>query len=462
MDTYDEAMLAVFRNFIRQALGVGRGGFKVVDCRLYAHPRLPGAVLGQFDLEGDKPSQVIGFLPAPGNRDPGIKALFDEAMDAPQSLKLIEKLGAVRDALNLLLSAIDCRIEGGTLKFTKMLTEAEVRSALEDAESAQVSCGVAGGDEINFRALALEILSGAPHLHFEHTDGAEGFEVYAFKHDPFGTLLVRSFDHGTAFVVAVATSHEGAENTEFHAACRELVKGRLSRSGTEGPVPEGLQRLDLVQALERLGRLLGQELAHGLALSEPQIFGALSAEALERLDEISSHDPLLAEPAVAEDEPFPNLFEMALYTLKELKGDPIWSEEAEANDEPRIEVLTHIEHPLATILVNRLPYHPKVAGAWSIYSPDVDSETMSAIRRDLERMLIERRIFSDVASPLTSEYPFRHVPERLVKQRLEEVNAATLRNEGYLCEELISRAANAPRPSSSSFCIPFAERDVLH
>src|SRR4051812_36418712 len=94
------------------------------------------------------------------------------------------------------------------------------RAAEPEKMLAQIS------NEITFRALAIEILAGRVARHAGGNFRQDAYEVFAFEGDCLSTVIVRSFDHGTAFAFAAATTHEGLESPFFTNTAQRLLETR--------------------------------------------------------------------------------------------------------------------------------------------------------------------------------------------------------------------------------------------
>lgn len=329
------------------------------------------------------------------------------------------------------------RIEFGPLEALQALGAAKDGRTLADGASLPVQplalSGVSANPEAtdaslpddrpSFRALALDVLSGVPQPHGSAPDLVDSYEVWAYRHEPLATVVLRFFDGGRAVVLgAVAPNEESFDAGRFFAAAYQLlsVKAPSAIEGTAEGRLSDLEPLGVAGAMERLGRALGLEHTDDVHELTTDLLGEAGDETLDAFEEIRLLDPRALSSASAS-------FAAIASDVVEVGGDVLWTRKKEREHEPRIEVLEHREHPRALLLIDwGLPEQPvEVVG----YLPGPPREP-SAFAADVRRLLVARAIFVD-PRPLAEGMAFRRVPNSQAVFAVESALESLESGEGH-------------------------------
>ncbi len=476
MNTYDTALFVVFRDLARQSLNTSHGVLKVESAQVLTLPGLP-AWFYSFELEEGKPTQIIGYLSSGENTQD--RATFNRCSDAlcaraiskgsvsASNKKLLARLEPIdesnkKNALALLLDVFDGKQgQGGVLRFSRTLTEEDLRAVfIEQPHTASTFTIPEGLGELDFGLAALDVLYGAVAPYHSNEKAEDTFELIASTEDPYSTLLIINVGHDKNSIIFFVSSEGCAENEQVENAIVEYLDLRAAnaqRLPEGGKYSEKLKALDVPEAFERLGRLLGEDRARGLVSWDVLVSGPPNENIIQKLKEFSllSEDEEYSDEPFEEDEDKSNMFEHLLVALKSMNGEPIWSEQRERDNEPRVEVLSHKAFPDATILVSYSPHLHNISYVFSIFVPN--NESLAPVMKDLKEMLSARAAHSDHVLSLKDEHPFVRLDPEAIEARLVSVLDALSREEGTLCEYVQNRAQpseNSPRTPKSLNYMP--------
>lgn len=478
MNTYDTALFVVFRDLARQSLSTSHGALRVKSAQVLALPGLP-AWFFSFELEEGKPTQVIGYLSSGENAQD--RATFNRCADAlcaraisrgsvsASNKKLLARLESIdksnkNNALELLLDVFDGKQgQGGVLRFSRTLAEEDLRAVFMEQPYNPSSFTIPEGlGELDFGLAALDVLYGAIAPYQAGEKSEDTFELIASTEDPYSTLLIINVGHDKNSIIFFVSSEGCAENEQVENAIVEyldLRAAKAQRLPEGGTYSEKLRVLDVPEAFERLGRLLGEDRTRGLVSWDVLVSGPPNENIVQKLKEFSlssedeeDSDGMLKED---EDEDKSTMFEELLPALKSMNGEPIWSEQRERDNEPRVEVLSHKAFPDTTILVSYSPHLHNISYVFSVFVPD--TESLFPVMKDLKEMLSARAAHSDHVLSLKEEHPFVRLDSGAIEARLVSVVDALSRKEGVLCEYLQNRAQpseNSPRTPKSLNYMP--------
>ncbi|MFO0452712.1 MAG: hypothetical protein ACK52I_29335 [Pseudomonadota bacterium] len=290
------------------------------------------------------------------------------------------------------------------------------------AEAAQAPDDFGPDERVSFRALALDVLSGVPQPHGSAPDLPDSYEVWAYRHDPTATVVLRLFDDGHAAVLgALAPDEEAFDAGRFFGAAYRLLASRMPEAivgGRDGRLSD-LEPLDVAAAMARLGRALGLEHTADVRELTTNLLGEASAETLAAYEEIRLLDPRAEEGAAVR-------FAAIAGEIVELGGEALWTHRKERAGAPRIEVLEHRDHAGALLLVDfGTDADPvEVAG----YLPG-DGEAPEGFVADARRLLEQRAIFA-APRPLAEGGPFRRVANSRAVHAVETALDALEAGEG--------------------------------
>lgn len=325
------------------------------------------------------------------------------------------------------------RIEFGPLEALQALGAAKDGRVAGDTSGLPSATGAPAGrpdggladdslpdDRPSFRALALDLLSGVPLPHGSAPDLVDSYEVWAYRHEPLATVLLRFFDGGRAVVLgAIAPDVETFDAGRFFAAAYQLLATKAPAAiegATEGRLSD-LEPLDVAAAMARLGRALGLEHTADVHELTTDLLGEASPETLDAFEDIRLLDPRAQSSAAA-------LFAAIAGDVVEVGGDVLWTRRKERADEPRIEVLEHREHARALLLIDWGAGDEPVEVA--AYLPGPPREP-SAFAADVRQLLAARQVFSAEPQPLLDGGTFRRVPNSqavfAVESALESLEA---------------------------------------
>lgn len=450
-----ESPFDVFDRLIRRALGHPEAADEALELQVFESATVPGAVVVKFFPEELAESLHAVYVPAGRDADGSVMERLHGAVATHEDLVPVADPERQRARLSEVLALLErymdatepgadegdasgeppdedddpreaddaaeaddasapagdagnspARIEFGPIEALEALGAAhdrrEARREALGSDAEEPADEDLPDDRPTFRALALDVLSGVPRPHGSGPDLADSYEVWAFRHDPVATVVLRFFDGGRAVVLgALAPVEEAFDPGRFFAAAYQLlaVKAPTAMEGR----PEGrlsdLEPLDVVAALTRLGRALGAEHTAEVHELTTELLGEATEETSDAYERLRLLDPRAPESAGA-------LFAAIARDVVEIGGEVLWTRRKERASEPRIEVLEHRAHPGALLLVDfgRDDEPVEVAG----YLPEGTGAPRD-FAADARRLLAERTIFSD-PQPLADGGPFRRVP----------------------------------------------------
>ena len=322
------------------------------------------------------------------------------------------------EALQALGAAKDGRIAGDTSGLPP------AADALPERPDAGVVDDALPDDRPSFRALALDVLSGVPLPHGSAPDLLDSYEVWAYRHEPVATVVLRHFDGGRAVVLgAIAPDVETLDAGRFFAAAYQLLATKAPAAiegATEGRLSD-LEPLGVAAGMERLGRALGLEHTADVHELTTDLLGEASPETLDAFEEIRLLDPRAQASASA-------LFAAIAGDVVEVGGDVLWTKKKERAGEPRIEVLEHRDHARALLLLDWGPSDRPVEVA--AYVPGPPREP-SAFAAEVQRLLAARAVFSAEPRPLGDGGAFRRVPNSQAVFAVESALESLESGEGH-------------------------------
>jgi hypothetical protein len=279
-------------------------------------------------------------------------------------------------------------------------------------------------DRPSFRALALDVLSGVPLPHGSAPDLVDSYEVWAYRHEPLATVVLRFFDGGRAVVLgAIAPDVETFDPGRFFAAAYQLLATKAPSAiegATEGRLSD-LEPLDVADGMARLGRALGLEHTADVHELTTDLLGEASPETLDASEEIRLLDPRAQSSAAS-------LFAAIASDVVEVGGDVLWTRKKERSGEPRIEVLEHRDHPRALLLIDWGAADEPVEVA--AYLPGAPREP-SAFAADARKLLALRQVHSEDPQPLVDGGAFRRVPNSQAVFAVESALESLESGEGH-------------------------------
>lgn len=471
MHTYDTAMLAVFRNFIRQALDLEQGGIEVYGCKVYAPIDLPGAYIAKFDLAGSRPSQTLSYLPEPITE--GSRELFAHAvatLENAERLNTFELLEALRD----LLDVVEGRTEGGFLQYTRTLSEQDIAKALNAPDPAAVNPGVQPlNAPVDVSLVMLDILSGFYSHYFDEPKEDQTYEAYAFSADPYSTMISLNYGHDRTSVIFIVSRDPEYNNPALDKAIEAYLAIRAVRNNrmeAYNAVDGAFKRLSIEETFERLGRVLAAERESGITVWQPLTIGPVTEVVREALAEFAPDDSDLqdeqaGEPlsATADPDPLETIFDRVLkaFMQRENKDTTAFRGSLLESEIMNFEILTHKHYPQVGLVIVRTPYLENVAGMWSLFCPD--SGTLSIVLPELYTFINERKLFTTEPSlPLSESSVFTQLCAEDCERKLMEIKEHLRRNEGLLCERLKSREIDTPIAQNLGRIQDCADRKRLH
>lgn len=253
----------------------------------------------------------------------------------------------------------------------------------EDGDDSDDEAAAAEDERPTFRALALDILSGVPRPNGSEPGLADAYEVWAYRHDPVSTVVLRFFDEGNAVVMGVLSARDATDTQRLLGAARQLL-------ATKAPAhaePDGsgklsdLELLSTRAAMERLGRAIGVDVTDASVETTTDTIGEVDDRVLAMVDEIRRLDPRSSDPNEW-------LFSEIAEDVLERGTEALWSRRKERVDAPRIEIFEHAAHPGVLVLLD-FPEPPDAAEA-AAYFPELDDDTVDAIDKDVEQLLAAR------------------------------------------------------------------------
>ncbi len=322
------------------------------------------------------------------------------------------------EALQALGAAKDGRVAGDTSGLPSPSAEPVERPDAGLADDALPD------DRPSFRALALDVLSGVPLPHGSAPDLVDSYEVWAYRHEPLATVVLRFFDGGRAVVLgAIAPDVETFEAGRFFAAAYQLLATKAPAAiegATEGRLSD-LEPLDVAAGMARLGSAVGLEHTADVHELTTDLLGEASPETLDAFEEIRLLDPRAQSSAAA-------LFAAIAGDVVEVGGDVLWTRRKERVGEPRIEVLEHRDHPRALLLIDWGAGDEPVEIA--AYLPGPPREP-SAFAADARKLLAARQVFSAEPQPLADGGAFRRVPNSQAVFAVESALESLESGEGH-------------------------------
>lgn len=434
----------VFHRLVRQALGESSEHDESLDLQMFRAEGAPGAVVVKFFPEELAESLHAVYVPAGLDDDGSVIERLHEAVATheglvpeqdPQRQRAV--LTEVRGLLERYLAAADdadaaaadadadeaddgadeeegvspARIEFGPLEALQALGAAkDGRAAGTAPDPAAVPAADEGDDDFpddrpSFRALALDVLSGVPLPHGSAHDLPDSYEVWAFRHDPIATIVLRFFDGGRAALLgAIAPDDEAVDAGRFFAAAYQLLAAKLP-GAVDGAIDgrlSDLEPLGTAAAMERLGRALGAEHTRDVRELTSDLLGEASASAEDAFEQIRLLDPR------AESNPS-ELFAAIARDVVELGGDVLWTRRKEREGVPRIEVLQHRAHRGALLLIDFGQPDQPVELAGFVPDAGMDDAAVAAFEVEVRRLIDEREIFG-TARALAEGGAFSRVP----------------------------------------------------
>jgi hypothetical protein len=322
------------------------------------------------------------------------------------------------EALQALGAAKDGRISGDTSGLPS------AAASVVERPDGGVADDALPDDRPSFRALALDVLSGVPLPHGSAPDLVDSYEVWAYRHEPLATVLLRFFDGGRAVVLgAIAPDVETFDAGRFFAAAYQLLAAKAPSAiegATEGRLSD-LEPLDVAAGMARLGRALGLEHTADVHELTTDLLGESSPETLDAYEEIRLLDPRAQSSAAS-------LFAAIATDVVEVGGDVLWTRRKERADEPRIEVLEHRDHPRALLLIDWGAADEPVEVA--AYLPGPPREP-SAFAADVRKLLAARQVHSEDPQPLADGGAFRRVPNSQAVFAVESALESLESGEGH-------------------------------
>jgi hypothetical protein len=481
----------VFHRLIRQALGEGRAGDESLDLQVFEAEDVPGAAVVKFFPEELAESLHAVYVPAGLDEDGSLMERLHAAVATHEDLVPVRDpdrqramLTEVRRLLERYLEASDeddiedpsgavepsgdagqaddaaedaaedstdddadeeaddgtppARIEFGPLEALQALGAArdggpvpvDAAATAHDAEAGDAStAGAEPADEPlpddrpTFRALALDILAGVPRPHGSAPELVDSFEVWAYRHDPIATVVLRYFDGGRATVLgALAPDDDAFDAGRFFAAAYQLLATKAPQTidgATEGRLSD-LEPLGTAAAMERLGRALGHEHTADIRELTTDLLGEASQETQDAYEEVRLLDP--RAPASASQ-----LFDAIARDVVDVGGDVLWTKRKEREGLPRIEVLQHVSHPRALLLIDfGGSEDPVEIAAYVPGAPGTGDAFAAAVRE-----LVESRDLHGAPRPLPDLGPFRRVPNPQAVFAVESALDALEGGEGH-------------------------------
>jgi hypothetical protein len=322
------------------------------------------------------------------------------------------------EALQALGAAKDGRVSGDTSGLPS------ATATIVERPDGGVADDALPDDRPSFRALALDVLSGVPLPHGSAPDLVDSFEVWAYRHEPLATVVLRFFDGGRAVVLgAIAPDVETFDAGRFFAAAYQLLAAKAPSAiegATEGRLSD-LEPLDVAAGMARLGRALGLEHTADVHELTTDLLGESSPETLDAYEDIRLLDPRAQSSAAS-------LFAAIATDVVEVGGDVLWTRRKERSDEPRIEVLEHRDHPRALLLIDWGAADEPVEVA--AYLPGPPREP-SAFAADARKLLAARQVHSDDPQPLVDGGAFRRVPNSQAVFAVESALESLESGEGH-------------------------------
>lgn len=454
----------VFGRLLRRALDASAPDASL-ELQVFRAEGVHGAVVAKFFPEALAESLHAVYVPPGIDEDGSIAERLHAAVATHDGLVPVTDPAEQRALLAVLQRVLDrgaaanddapppdpdeapARVEFGPLEALQALDEAESRADAVDAATA-FDTGDDEGDaddddddaseddrpeddrpedveteHASFRAIALDVLSGVPVPHGSAPEIADTFEVWAYRHDPAATVVLRWYDAGDALAfAALCPAAEEFDAERFTAAAYTLLATKLP--GAVEPRAHGrlsdLEPLETGAAMERLGRALGLEHTRDVREFTTALLGAPSEDALDAFESMRLLDPRapLAADAVLAD---------LADTVLEYGVEVLWTRKKEREGRPRIEVLEHCDDPDALVLVDVGAADEPIEAAGFV--PD-GGIARAAFDADARAMLAARDASSGRPAPLDESGRFRRVPNSRAIATLESMLDALERRAG--------------------------------
>jgi hypothetical protein len=259
--------------------------------------------------------------------------------------------------------------------------------------------------EVNFKMLALDILSGLPRPARSTPRGRDTYEVFGRIEDPSALVIARGFDCGRSIGVAVYADLQRYPDVLFELTFAPMLDVLGAAHGNLAP---GFVSLEREVAFERMGRALSALQARPVC-GEFELLGFPSQQTLDYLEGLrTAGQPLELQARSAEETRHAAIF---LEIAQALIAEPhrlCWSGSAERHGAQRIEVLTHQQVPEVTLLV----YFAPVQEAVYLHEEILQSAL---------EMITERQLASSDPRPLKSNGSFRRLSKVKAVPRLARV-----------------------------------------
>jgi hypothetical protein len=270
---------------------------------------------------------------------------------------------------------------------------------------------------VNFRMLALDVLSGEAQLANERLEG--GVQVWGCTLNAHTVAIVRGFENGRATGIGVYYDTTRWTRQAF----RKQFFGALWSSAVEGKTGamEGFELLEPPHCVERVGLALGRVFEDPQGESSMSIIGIPNVDTLKYLKRLRENAPRSAE--VRTDVKV----KQSDFTLiaKQLLADPDglgWSKQCEEQNLERIEVLQHRHRSQCTLLLHFFPERQCVCAA--LYLPPKDVKySEAAVLADALALLEQRHLREGKWLTQSNDSPFQRLGKsRAVSQLLKNLH----------------------------------------
>jgi hypothetical protein len=319
---------------------------------------------------------------------------------------------------------------------------------------------------VSWRALALDVLSGIPQPKALGSVTQNSYEVWAYRHDPASSVILRFFENEQAWSAAACRPAILEESPTFELALDQLFQtrvGGLQGPNTQAAIDADFEQLGIAEAMALLGRGLGLFTESGGIVYEPGLFGEARLETLSRIKVIRAVEGLgTADPGLSE-------FETTAGTLLDTQvpqAQLLWTKIREAQRLERVEVLKHRTYP-GLILVHLNPAAPLAVSAFlPTQAGDQSPKILPALEQAIQDLVSTRKLLTPDPQPMPDIGPFVRIKDSEVRASLEEALQLLDEDAGiavsYSAETLQEAEKNRATPTLGKTLIERPQGTLLH
>jgi hypothetical protein len=359
----------------------------------------------------------------------------EEAQMRSMLIALIEDLtaqqvGQVPTGAELLMGPhtahVGCIFEYVTLAKARLASSVQTQNAvLEEylqeyatARSTPTRFAQIVNPEVNFKMLALDILSGLPRPARSVPRSRDTYEVFGRIEDPSALVIARGFDCGRSVGVAVYADLQRYPDMLFERTFAPMLDVLGAAQGNLAP---GFEYLEREVAFERMGRALSALQARPVC-GDFELLGFPSQQTLDYLEGLrSAGQPLDFQARSPEETMHAAIFLQIAQALLDEPNRLCWSGSAERHAAQRIEVLAHQQVPEVTLLVYFAPVQAGVQVVVHLPPFFEAAHLHDEILQSALQMITERQLASSDPRPLKSSAAFRRLSKLKAVPRLARV-----------------------------------------